>query len=91
MKFYGNGIVWDKEKNRALCQFEKGELETEDERIISILEALNYGQAVERHSERQAIEAESFADLRKQAKGKVEGYIKMKKNELIEALKEVSK
>ena len=44
MKFYGLGrqIVWDKENDKALCQFKDGELETEDERTISILQGLGY-------------------------------------------------
>ena len=42
MKFYGNGIVWDSEKNKTLCKFEKGILETEDSYIIDRLKELNY-------------------------------------------------
>lgn len=42
MEFLGNGIVWDKEKNKALCSFEKGKFETEDMRIIKILLSLGY-------------------------------------------------
>lgn len=30
MKFYGNGIVWDGQKNRPLCEFKNGEYETSD-------------------------------------------------------------
>jgi len=43
MKFYGNGIVWDKELNKALCKFNKhGEFETDDKRVIDILVSLDY-------------------------------------------------
>ena len=43
MKFYGNGIVWDKELNKALCKFNKhGEFETDDKRVIDILVSLEY-------------------------------------------------
>lgn len=35
--FYGNGVIWDKAKNKALCRFEKGKLLTTDIRTISIL------------------------------------------------------
>ena len=37
MKFYGRGIVWDKENKKALCEFTNGELETTDERTIILL------------------------------------------------------
>lgn len=30
MKFYGNGIVWDGQKNRPLCEFKNGEFDTSD-------------------------------------------------------------
>ena len=42
MIFKGNGIVWDAEKGKVLCKFEKGELETEDTRIIKILTEMKY-------------------------------------------------
>lgn len=36
--FKGNGLVWDKERNKPLCKFDKsGEYKTADKRIISIL------------------------------------------------------
>jgi len=37
MKFYGNGLVWDKEKNKPLCRFVDGTIETEDTDIIKKL------------------------------------------------------
>ena len=42
MKFYGNGIVWDKEKNKRLCKFVEGEFETDDNRIVNNLVDLGY-------------------------------------------------
>ena len=42
MKFYGNGIVWDKERSKALCTFVKGEFETKEDRVKDILLDLGY-------------------------------------------------
>ena len=47
MIFYGNGIVWNKEKNCMLCKFEKyelrkGRLETMDEELIKKLKKMGY-------------------------------------------------
>lgn len=42
MKFYGNGLVWNPEENKTLCEFTKGELETDDESICSKLIARGY-------------------------------------------------
>ena len=42
MKFYGNGIVWDKERNKALCTFKDGEFETKEDRVKDILLHLGY-------------------------------------------------
>jgi len=42
MKFYGNGAVWDKERNRILCRFLSGSLETADTRTIAILQKMGY-------------------------------------------------
>ena len=42
MKFYGNGIVWDKERNKALCTFKDGEFETKEDRVKDILLDLGY-------------------------------------------------
>lgn len=44
MKFTGpdNQIIWDTERGRALCRFQGGALETDDERTISILKSLGY-------------------------------------------------
>ena len=45
MKFYSKRnklIVWDKEMNKKLCQFEKGIFDTENERTIKILTESGY-------------------------------------------------
>ncbi len=39
MKFYGTGLIWDKDKNNVMCEFKKtglreGELETQDNVLI---------------------------------------------------------
>lgn len=60
MKFYGTGIVWNPDKEKALCQFVKGELDTEDAEIINKLIELGY-----KHEETErigAIEITSFGD-----------------------------
>jgi hypothetical protein len=38
MRFKGKGIVWDPERNCALCQFQNGELHTTDKRTIQFLQ-----------------------------------------------------
>jgi hypothetical protein len=47
MKFYGNGIVWDAERNRILCEFVNGEYTTNDEREIEILKAGEFESQIE--------------------------------------------
>lgn len=42
MKFYGNGIVWDKERSKALCTFKDGVFETKEDRTKDILLDLGY-------------------------------------------------
>ncbi len=42
MIFHGAGAVWDKEKNRILCRFLSGFLETDDEYIIRALVRAGY-------------------------------------------------
>ena len=47
MIFYGNGMVWNKEKDTLLCKFEKtgvrkGHLETMDSSLIKKLKDLGY-------------------------------------------------
>ena len=64
MKFYSEDtpglIVWDKEKKKILCQFVKGEFETEDKRIIGIL-SQNYKYSGEILTPKQELQKE--ADL----------------------------
>lgn len=94
MKFYGRGVVWDRERGKTLCRFKAGEYETDDARTIDLLIKGGYkhdGRETEpRHEERQETKEEpTFPELRKQAKeAGIEGYGKMKKAELIEALRE---
>jgi len=40
--FYGNGLVWDKDKKKVLCKFNDGILKTSDSYIIGKLKELNY-------------------------------------------------
>lgn len=42
MKFKGHGIIWDADRNCILCKFTDGELITEDERVIELLQDNNY-------------------------------------------------
>lgn len=47
MKFYGTGLIWDKDKNNVMCEFKKtglreGELETQDNILIKKLKELGY-------------------------------------------------
>ena len=43
MKFYGRGVVWNPNENKALCEFSKsGILETEDEGIIDALKKMGF-------------------------------------------------
>ena len=47
MKFYGTGLIWDKDKNNVMCEFKKtglreGELETQDNVLIKKLKELGY-------------------------------------------------
>ena len=65
MKFYGTGgtIVWDKENDKALCQFVDGELETKDKRIIDLLTKAGYrsdevAETIEGNPKGQEVEAE---------------------------------
>lgn len=42
MKFKGQGNIWDAENNCILCRFKKGELETDDRRVIDMLISAGY-------------------------------------------------
>ena len=64
MKFYGNGIVWDAERSKALCNFGKEkEFETEDKRTIDILVKLGYEREEVENEEVEEVEIEDKADL----------------------------
>ena len=87
----GNESVWDGQK---IVPFVNGVLETDNPDFIARLEKMGYkgdedGEAVKGNPEGQAAKKEqTFAELRAEAKGKIQGYGKMTKLELIEALKE---
>lgn len=93
MKFYSqalNPIVWDKDNNKALCQFKGHEYETDDPYIIEKLKEGGYGwEAEQGNGEGQEVEKEpTFNELREEAKTReVEGYGKMNKQELLEVLR----
>lgn len=42
MKFYGNGLVWDKGKSKPLCRFVDGAFETDDTDLAQKLVSLGY-------------------------------------------------
>ena len=42
MKFQGNGIVWDAERERTLCEFKGGKFETDDLITATILKDRGY-------------------------------------------------
>lgn len=100
MRFYGSGIVWDKEKKRRLCKFVGGQAEIDDPRAIEILKKAGYRsdqdgwKTEQRHgegpeTESKPVEEKTFNELRAEAKEKgIEGYGKMTKQELLEALRE---
>jgi hypothetical protein len=97
MKFYGHGIVWDKDKNKALCKFINGEYETDDSIIIDKLKELNFvfdgidtNETIKSENKNDIdYEALEYKDLKKIAKDCGINTYKMKQGEIISALKKV--
>jgi hypothetical protein len=56
IKFIGNGIVWDAERNRPLAEFKDGIFETEDMQTAAKLAGLGY------EHDRDIIDTTSFED-----------------------------
>ncbi len=89
MIFYGNGIVWDKQKNKKLCLFKNGHLETEDSYIIETLLASGYEHETIVKAPVAGYEEMTVADLREIAKDReIPGYTRKNKSQLIKILKE---
>lgn len=42
VKYKGSGVVWDAERNRPLCRFDRGEYTATDPRTQTILDNLGY-------------------------------------------------
>lgn len=83
MKFYGHGVVWDKEKNTALCTFIDGEFETADKRTIGLLSDLGY----KHDGVEQDLNDLTVPELKKLAKERgLNNYSGLKQEELIKLL-----
>jgi len=68
MKFYGKGLVWDPERQKMLCEFDKnGELIVEDDRTIKLLLSWGYRSDTPREVkvEIPAIEKEPEKEVKK--------------------------
>ena len=88
----GNEMIWDGQK---VVPFTDGIIKTDDPAFINVLERAGYegeedGETIQGDTEGQEAEKEpTFNELRQEAKAReIEGYSKMNKAELIEALKE---
>ena len=83
-------IVWNKDKNEALCKFKNFECETDDPYIIDKLkdyEVIDDGQETE-NTKGQEDKEQQVEDLRQEAKEKgIKGWNNMKYENLIEKLK----
>lgn len=96
MKFYGNGLVWNKDENKVLCSFVNGKYETEDSIIINKLKELNFvfddidSIKIENKNDVD-YESLEYKDLKKVAKEKGINTYKMDKPEIIKALNELMK
>jgi hypothetical protein len=62
MIFYGNGVVWDAEKKRILCEFVDGIYITDDDREIKILMGLDYQYKVIGTPEIKEVEGETVKE-----------------------------
>lgn len=107
MKFYGRGIVWDAERNKPLCTFDRnGELEVSDERTCRLLVKHGYrhddelpkpkqgpkGAGTPPRSSGATAESDDLKELRARAKAAgIKGYGIMNAETLQRKLKEVSK
>lgn len=90
MRFYGNGIVWDAERNTRLCKFKGGELDTSNERVIQLLSRMGYRYDGETEQKTPAPDGptdEQIKDMAKQAG--IRGYGIMKRETLIAKLNEL--
>ena len=58
MKFHGNGVVWDRINDKALCEFINGEFETDDKRIQDALIETGYPHDPEKPIKVKVIETE---------------------------------
>jgi len=65
--FHGNGIVWDRARDKALCRFEKGKLLTNDIRTIAILVKKRYKYKA-KHSIAKDILDEAYNSYKKEIK-----------------------
>lgn len=94
MKFKGEGntTVWDAQRDRALCQFEKGELETDDFRTCNILVKLGYECEGDFPEDPDKEIDEEFEALKARGQElKIKNWHTMKKENLIEAIVEAEK
>jgi hypothetical protein len=96
MKFKGEGntTVWDAQRDRELCRFEKGELETEDIYVIERLVDLGYehdGVLPIPGPETPAIDEELVALRAKGKELKIKGAAQMGLEKLTQAIAEAEK
>lgn len=88
MKFKGTGstIVWDPERGRELCRFNKGQFESEDPRICRLLVKLGYEYKGEFPEEEKEID-EALIAMRARAKElKINNWHTMKAETLTEKI-----
>jgi hypothetical protein len=71
MKFYGNGIVWNKASGRRLCKFNEGVFYTDDISVINALDKLGY-----KHDGVIKIEAEIIEQVNPEIKPEIKPVVK---------------